>query len=131
MATPEETGKGGGICCGSIIIIYVIIAIIRAIGDSWGSITKNAPGILWGIIFFILLIGICYEGWKAVTPDKRSSKGDTEAAIAIPNNRHTGRANGSTRRGDTEAAIAILNNRLWKGEITPEEYNQLREAIKN
>jgi len=113
MATPEETGKDGGICCGLAIILFIIF-IISTISGSWGSITKNVPGILWGIIFLIFLIGICYEGWKAVTPDERSLNGDTEAPIAIPNNRHTGRANSSTRRGDTEAAIAILNNRLWK-----------------
>jgi hypothetical protein len=41
--------------------------IISAISSNWATIAKNAPNVLWGIVFLILLIGIFYEGWKAVT----------------------------------------------------------------
>ena len=80
MATSKETGKWMGICCGSIIIISIIGAII----GNWATISKNVPGILWGTIFLILLIGILVEGWKAVQPDVRNKQDSSKQQPVIP-----------------------------------------------
>jgi len=58
----DNTGKNIGICCGFFILLFGAIALI----NNWGSIGNNVSNLIHTIIFVILLIGILYEGWKAV-----------------------------------------------------------------
>jgi hypothetical protein len=62
MSSEMSDTTACGICCG----LLILFSIGSAISSNWASIAKNAPGILWGIAFLILLVGILYEGWKAV-----------------------------------------------------------------
>ena len=55
-------GKVIGIFCG----LFILLIIIGAIINNWGTIARNGLGILYYLIFGILLLGILYEGWKAV-----------------------------------------------------------------
>ena len=100
MATSKETGKWMGICCGSIIIISIIGAII----GNWATISKNVPGILWGTIFFILLVGILYEGWKAVKPDVRNIQDEATS--------WKDKGTSQFRQGNFELAISFYNKGL-------------------
>lgn len=50
--------------CGGLIVALIIV--ITAI-NYWETLAKSTSRFLYGIVFLILLIGILYEGWKAVT----------------------------------------------------------------
>ena len=100
MAISKDTRTGVGICCGSIIILAIIGAIIV----NWASISKNVPGILWGTIFFILLVGILYEGWKAVKPDVRNIQDEATS--------WKDKGTSQFRQGNFELAISFYNKGL-------------------
>ncbi len=100
MAISKDTKTGVGICCGSIIILAIIGAII----GNWATISKNVPGILWGTIFFILLVGILVEGWKAVKPDAPNKP---DEVISWKNQGNT-----QFKQGNYDSAISFYNKGL-------------------
>jgi tetratricopeptide (TPR) repeat protein len=50
--------------CGGLFVVLLLFIIVN---NSWQSIAKNTSSFLHMIVFLILLTGILYEGWKAVT----------------------------------------------------------------
>ena len=100
MAISKETRKWIVICCG----LLILLAIIGAFIGSWESIAKNLPGILWGIIFSILLVGILYEGWKAVKPDVRNKQDEVTYWKE--------RGCSQFKQGNFESAISFYNKGL-------------------
>lgn len=61
--TSDNSGKTICVCCGLVFLFFVVIAIF----NNWESVGKNFPNLLYVVIFSILLMGILYEGWKAVS----------------------------------------------------------------
>ena len=51
------------ICSG----LFVALLLFITINNYWQTIAKNTSSFLHGIVFIILLIGILYEGWIAIT----------------------------------------------------------------
>jgi len=58
-----ENTEAEDICYGLISLVIIVIALINISG----TIGKSTSGLIYGVIFLILLIGILYEGWKAIT----------------------------------------------------------------
>jgi len=104
MAASKDTGVG--ICCG----LLIILAIIGAIIGNWATISKYVLGILWGIIFLILLIGILVEGWKAVKPDVPNKPDPLNKQVEVTS--WNDRGSSLFKQGNFESAIWHYNKGL-------------------
>lgn len=62
-SSSSDYGKSIGIGCGLFVFFLIVIAAI----SNWSSVAKSSSGVLYWIVFIILLIGILYEVWKAGT----------------------------------------------------------------
>jgi uncharacterized membrane protein YvbJ len=59
---PVSGNNTVSICCGMLIFIVIIIAIL----NNREFVALNGAGIIWGLAFLVLAIGILHEGIKII-----------------------------------------------------------------